>query len=62
MPGWKINCLKSEDGINPSILISNTIDETNKTETVPSPTEHENAGKVFAISKNDFYRFDIPQD
>jgi hypothetical protein len=45
MPGWKINCLKSEDGTNPSIIIPNTTDETNKIESTSSSTDHPNIGK-----------------
>ncbi|CAF2348999.1 unnamed protein product [Rotaria sp. Silwood2] len=43
MPVWKINCLKSEDGTNPSILSSTTIDETNKIGYIPSSIDHQNS-------------------
>ncbi|CAF3363986.1 unnamed protein product [Rotaria sp. Silwood1] len=43
MPVWKINCLKSEDGINPSTLSSTTIDETNKIESISSSIDHQNS-------------------
>jgi hypothetical protein len=36
MPGWKINCLKSEDGTNP-------IEQINKNELIPSPIDHQNS-------------------
>jgi hypothetical protein len=47
MPGWKINCLKSEHGTNPST----TTDEPDKTESIPSPTDQLNTGKL------NFFRF-----
>lgn len=34
MPGWKMNCLKSEDGTNPSTSLSNTTEETIKIEPI----------------------------
>jgi hypothetical protein len=47
MPGWKINCLKSEDGTNPS----NTTEQTNKTESIPSSIDHQNTtGKSRILS------------
>ena len=45
MPHWRINCLKSEDGTNPSTLSSNTKDETNQTESISSSIDHQNSGK-----------------
>ena len=46
MPSWKINCLKSEDGTNPSTSLSNTIEEQNKTELISLPINNQNTGKV----------------
>lgn len=45
MPNWKINCLKSEDGINPSTIT----DETNKTELISLSAEQQNTGKCLNI-------------
>ena len=46
MPSWKINCLKSEDHTNPSVLTSTINDEANKIDSIPSAINHENGGKV----------------
>jgi len=50
MPGWKINCLKSEDEKNPSNLLSNTTEEPNKTELISSPIDQQNTGKFEFLS------------
>ncbi|CAF1491315.1 unnamed protein product [Adineta steineri] len=41
MPSWKINCLKSEEHTNPSVLSSNTINESNKIDSIPQVIDHE---------------------
>jgi hypothetical protein len=51
MPGWKINCLKSEDTANPSTSLSNATEEQNKIESTPSPIDHQNTGKNFKIKR-----------
>ncbi len=41
MPGWKINCLKSEDGITPyDTPTSPAVDETTLDVESPSPVDH----------------------
>jgi hypothetical protein len=54
MPGWKINCLKSEDGTNPSTSLSNTTEETNKTESILSPIDQQNTGEFEYLSSYKF--------
>lgn len=45
MPVWKINCLKTEDGTNPSsCALSSTSDEANKTEPILSSNGHQSEG------------------
>ncbi|CAF1018555.1 unnamed protein product [Rotaria sp. Silwood1] len=53
MPVWKINCLKSEDGTNPSTLSSTTIDETNKIESISSSIDHQNSDIPIAVTAVD---------
>lgn len=48
MPSWKINCLKTEDGlINPPSTLTILNDEsTNKSDTVSTTLDHRNAGNI----------------
>ena len=41
MPGWKINCLKSDDGLNPS----DPIEQSKQLELTPPSDEQQNPGK-----------------
>lgn len=54
MPGWKINCLKSEDGTNPSTSLPNTIEETTKTDSIPIPIESPYTGNIYSFWVNCF--------
>jgi hypothetical protein len=46
MPSWKINCLKSEENVNPSTLSSsNTTDETNQIDSTSSAIDRQDTGK-----------------
>lgn len=49
MPGWKINCLKSEDGTNPSTLSSPTTDDINKIEIIQTSTDYQSSGNLIFL-------------
>jgi len=54
MPSWKINCLKSEENVNPSTLSSNTTDETNQIDSISSAIDRQDTGKYKFYSYNRF--------